>query len=109
MSPHLIIIIVLSVCSLIISLLFIVRRKKEYLIKLCDQNLTEQQREDIIELIKRYEFFAGPNLIHFEKLLKEKDLSGAEAFLEEKFKLQNKANTKTLAHKTLQKLIHSTR
>lgn len=104
MPPGYIIIIALSVCSLLIVIIFKLRKKALKVQK----NLEIQpipEHSELIEMVRRYNFFAGSNLNTFETLLTDNNLQGIEQLIREKFEAQGKTNSEELATTITTKLL----
>lgn len=89
MPPHLIIILTLSLCALLLMLLFAVRKR--------NKKSDPIPSPDLVEFVSRHRFFQGQNLEMFTKYLQEKDWEKIEQMIIEKFETQGKINARELA------------
>lgn len=125
MSPHLIVILMLSSCTLLVMLMFAVRKRakknsnptslsqtsnpipdlgsldfsdlKNFSPTIPQQPTSNEQSSDLIELVSRYRFFQGKNLELFRKFVAENNWKQIEQLIQEKFQAQEKNDPSQLA------------
>ena len=129
MSPHLIIILMLSSCALLIMLLFALRKRSKKtavqvsntspettLPDLSQINLSGLETHmpkaephatssELMELINRHQFFQGKNLEQFTTFAQENNWQKIEQLIYEKFTAQKKENAQQLAQEVGKKLL----
>lgn len=124
MSPLIIVILMVSSCALLITLLFALRKKSKKKmgelstleeLKLDEQIILPetatpalaQQLEDTLSLVNRYRFFQGKNLELFETFLRSGDLQKIEQLIVEKCSAQGKSEAEQLGRAISKKLLSS--
>ena len=107
MSPLLIALLTISTCTLLIVLLFALKKREkkkqnpspsqassdllnslDFTIPAEEKTGNAQKPEDIIELVERFKFFQGKNLETFSSLLRSNNMQGIEQMIREKFLAQ---------------------
>jgi len=132
MSPHLIVILMLSSCTLLVMLMFAVRKRarknsnptslsqtsnpmpnlssldfsdlKNFSPTIPQQPTSNEQSSDLIEMVSRYRFFQGKNLELFKRLIEENNWNQIEQLIQEKFQAQEKNEPSQLAQEVIWKL-----
>ncbi|MGE3278656.1 MAG: hypothetical protein AB7J40_02545 [Candidatus Altimarinota bacterium] len=132
MSPHLILILMLSSCALLLMLFFAVRKRAQKVKNpaplpvspnpMPDLNSLDfsslkdistpppaqpsptEHHSDLLELVSRYRFFQGKNFQLFKDFLEQKNWARIEQLISEKFQAQGKKNSAELAQEVTLKL-----